>query len=393
MAAYQKILVSVEAGDRAGAGKLAGNEGYAAMRAFAQNLRDLADIQEKRFEETGENSIQTYLSASRNTIILGIVAVAIGIFAAVVITRSIVLPIRAAVVFAKSVAAGDLINDLDSASGDEVGQLLHSFKEMNESLVNIVNQVHASTETMSTATSQIATGNMDLSARTEAQAGALEETASSMEELTSAVQQNSDNARQANQLATSASDVAERGGKVVAEVVTTMNSINESSKKIVDIISVIDGIAFQTNILALNAAVEAARAGEQGRGFAVVASEVRNLAQRSATAAKEIKELIGNSVVQVEAGTKLVDQAGVTMGEVVESIARVSSIVAEISAAGRERTTGIQQINVAIVEMDNVTQQNAALVEQAAAAASSLAEQAHGLTELVGVFKLKTARN
>ena len=264
---------------------------------------------------------------------------------------------------------------------------------MNESLVNIVNQVHASTETMSTATSQIATGNMDLSARTEAQAGALEETASSMEELTSAVQQNSDNARQANQLATSASDVAERGGKVVAEVVTTMNSINESSKKIVDIISVIDGIAFQTNILALNAAVEAARAGEQGRGFAVVASEVRNLAQRSATAAKEIKELIGNSVVQVEAGTKLVDQAGVTMGEVVESIARVSSIVAEISAAGRERTTGIQQINVAIVEMDNVTQQNAALVEQAAAAASSLAEQAHGLTELVGVFKLKTARN
>jgi len=233
---------------------------------------------------------------------------------------------------------------------------------------------------------------MDLSARTEAQAGALEETASSMEELTSTVQHNAENARQANQLAQTASEIAVKGGAVVAQVVDTMGSINASAMKIVDIVSVIDGIAFQTNILALNAAVEAARAGEQGRGFAVVAAEVRNLAQRSAGAAKEIKTLIGDSVEKVGIGSKLVDQAGSTMNEVVASIRRVTDIVSEISAASDEQSAGIQQVNQAIVEMDNVTQKNAALVEEAAAAAASMQDEAANLTEVVGIFKINDAQ-
>jgi methyl-accepting chemotaxis protein len=241
---------------------------------------------------------------------------------------------------------------------------------------------------MASSTKEIANGNMDLSSRTESQASALEQTASSMEELTSTVKQNADNARQANQMALSASEVAIRGGSVVSEVVNTMGAINDSSRKIVDIISVIDGIAFQTNILALNAAVEAARAGEQGRGFAVVAAEVRSLAQRSASAAKEIKALIGDSVEKVDAGTRLVDQAGITMNEVVESIKRVTDIMAEISAASQEQTQGIEQVNIAITEMDNVTQQNAALVEEAAAAAGSLQDESSHLAGLVSVFKL-----
>jgi methyl-accepting chemotaxis protein len=391
VASYEKVLAMVKSGDRIGAGKLAGSETYAELRAFADDLRSLTALQEKRFEQTGATSIQTYESARLQTIVLGGIAVLLGISFAFFITRSITGPIQQAVRFAQAVAAGDLTNQLDSHNKDEAGQLLHALREMNDSLIKIVGEVRGSAETMSTATSQIATGNLDLSARTEAQAGALEETASSMEELTSTVKQNSDNARQANQLAQSASEVAIRGGAVVSEVVNTMGSINESSKKIVDIISVIDGIAFQTNILALNAAVEAARAGEQGRGFAVVAAEVRNLAQRSATAAKEIKELIGDSVEKVEAGSKLVGQAGSTMDEVVESIKRVTDIMGEITEASREQTAGIEQINTAIVEMDNVTQQNAALVEQAAAAAGSLQDQAGNLTNLVGVFKLNNA--
>jgi len=248
--------------------------------------------------------------------------------------------------------------------------------------------VRVSTETIATASIQIASGNLDLSARTEAQAGSLEETASSMEELTSTTKQNSDNARQANQLAQSASEVALKGGAVVAQVIDTMGSINDSSKRIVDIIGVIDGIAFQTNILALNAAVEAARAGEQGRGFAVVAAEVRNLAQRSAAAAKEIKTLIGDSVNKVEVGTKLVDQAGATMDEVVASVKRVSDIIAEIASASNEQSAGIEQINRAIIDMDNVTQQNAALVEEAAAAAQSMQNQTANLSRAVAIFKL-----
>jgi methyl-accepting chemotaxis protein len=263
---------------------------------------------------------------------------------------------------------------------------------MNESLVRIVGEVRVSTDTIATASGQIASGNMDLSARTESQACSLEKTASSMEQLTSTVKQNADNARQANQLAVSASEVAVKGGSVVTQVVDTMGSINASSKKIVDIIGVIDGIAFQTNILALNAAVEAARAGEQGRGFAVVASEVRSLAQRSASAAKEIKTLIGDSVDKVDIGAKLVDQAGATMQEIVDSVRRVTDIMSEITAASQEQMSGISQVNEAVTQMDSSTQQNAALVEEAAAAATSLRDQAGRLSQVVSVFKLDGAK-
>jgi methyl-accepting chemotaxis protein len=266
--------------------------------------------------------------------------------------------------------------------------LLHALDAMNGSLVKIVGEVRIGTDTIATASGQIASGNMDLSSRTELQASSLEQTAASMVELTSTVKQNADNARQANVLAASASEVALKGGAVVSQVVDTMGSINESSKKIVDIIGVIDGIAFQTNILALNAAVEAARAGEQGRGFAVVATEVRNLAQRSAAAAKEIKTLIGDSVEKVGTGAKLVDQAGVTMEEIVNSVRRVTDIMAEITCASQEQTSGIEQINHAIAEMDEVTQQNAALVEEVTAAAASLEGQAQSLAQVVSVFKI-----
>jgi methyl-accepting chemotaxis protein len=259
---------------------------------------------------------------------------------------------------------------------------------MSGSLVKIVGEVRTGTDTIATASGQIASGNLDLSSRTEQQASALEETASSMEELTGTVKQNADNARQANGLAVLASEVAVKGGTVVSQVVGTMSSINDSAKKIVDIIGVIDGIAFQTNILALNAAVEAARAGEQGRGFAVVASEVRSLAQRSAAAAKEIKTLIDDSVEKVDTGSKLVAQAGATMDEVVASVKRVTDIVGEISAASQEQSTGIEQVNQAITQMDDVTQQNAALVEEAAAASQSLQDQAANLAHVVSVFKL-----
>ncbi|MDI1338847.1 methyl-accepting chemotaxis protein [Polaromonas sp.] len=290
---------------------------------------------------------------------------------------------------ANAVAQGDLTHTILVDGKDEVAQLLTSLSAMKDSLVNIVGQVRSGTDTIATASSQIAAGNHDLSSRTEEQASSLEETAASMEELTSTVKQNADNARQANQLAVTASSVAVKGGSVVAEVVGTMGAINASSRKIVDIIGVIDGIAFQTNILALNAAVEAARAGEQGRGFAVVAAEVRNLAQRSAAAAKEIKTLIGDSVDKVEEGSKQVAEAGKTMDEIVDSVKRVTDIMAEITAASQEQTAGIEQINQAITQMDQVTQQNAALVEEAAAAASSLQEQASGLSQVVSVFRLE----
>ncbi|UWE15408.1 methyl-accepting chemotaxis protein [Herbaspirillum huttiense] len=305
------------------------------------------------------------------------------------IARLVSRPLAQAVSIARQVAEGDLTARIpDNTGRDETAQLMAALKQMNDNLLNIVQEVRTGTDTISTASAEIATGNMDLSSRTEQQAGALEETASAMEELTSTVRQNSDNARQANQLAVSASEVAEAGGQVVGKVVHTMDAINESSRKIVDIIAVIDGIAFQTNILALNAAVEAARAGEQGRGFAVVASEVRSLAQRSASAAHEIKALIDDSVAKVDTGTKLVGEAGQTMNEVVASVKRVSDIVAEITAAGAEQSQGIEQINNAVVQMDENTQQNAALVEQAAAAAKALQEQAARLSQTVGVFRL-----
>jgi methyl-accepting chemotaxis protein len=289
---------------------------------------------------------------------------------------------------AERLATGDLTAELDVERDDEIGRLMGAINGIGQGLASVVGNVRTGTETINVASREIATGNADLSNRTESQASSLEETASSMEELTSTVRQNADNARQANSLVTSASELAVKGGKVVGDVVHTMGSIKESSSKIVDIISVIDGIAFQTNILALNAAVEAARAGEQGRGFAVVASEVRSLAQRSASAAKEIKELISDSVGKVDAGGKLVDEAGATMGEIVTSVKHVADIMGEITAASQEQSTGIEEVNRAITQMDEITQQNAALVEQAAAAAESLQEQADLLAKAVSVFKL-----
>ena len=321
------------------------------------------------------------------SLLMTAIVAAIGI----VLARRVARSLNEAATIARTVAEGDLRGTIDAGGKDEIGQLMRALRDMRDGLVKIVGQVRQGTDTILSASEEIAQGNMDLSARTESQASSLEETAASMEELTSTVQQNSDNAQQANQLALSATEVAERGGAVVTQVVETMSAINDSSKKIVDIIAVIDGIAFQTNILALNAAVEAARAGEQGRGFAVVATEVRNLAQRSAAAAKEIKALITASVDKVESGTRLVDQAGATMQEVVESIHRVTDIMAEINAASSEQSAGIGQVNQAVIAMDTVTQQNAALVEEAAAAARAMQDQAGTLTTLVGVFKLDAA--
>jgi methyl-accepting chemotaxis protein len=321
----------------------------------------------------------------------GVLAAVLAGVIAVWLARNITVPLGRAVSFAKQVAEGDLTAHVDANSTDEIGELLTALKAMNTSLARIVGEVRTGTDTIATASAEISSGNFDLSSRTEQQAGSLEETASSMEELTATVKQNADNARQANQLASEASEVAVRGGAAVSQVVETMGAINESARKIVDIIGVIDGIAFQTNILALNAAVEAARAGEQGRGFAVVASEVRNLAQRSAGAAKEIKALIDNSVEKVDLGTRLVDQAGVTMGEVVGSVRRVNDIISEIANASDEQRAGIEQVNQAITQMDEATQQNAALVEQAAAASASMQDQAVKLAEVVGVFKLDGA--
>jgi len=358
------------------------------QNAFFDALKAMVDAQEKLMRESGEQVRTDGQIAIMSTLVLSSIAALAAIVIGVVITRSITTPVNRAVEVARTVAAGDLTSRITVTSKDEIGMLLTSLSAMNDNLKHIVGEVRSGIEEIATATTEVANGNMDLSSRTEEQASALEETASSMEELTSTVKQNSENARQANQLAQSAAAVAMRGGDVVSQVVETMDSINTSSSKIVDIISVIDGIAFQTNILALNAAVEAARAGEQGRGFAVVASEVRNLAQRSASAAKEIKVLIGDSVDKVEAGNKLVSTAGTTMDEVVASVHKLTSIVGEITTASREQEMGIEQINEAITSMDTVTQQNAALVEEAAAATSALQEQAGKLAQAVSVFKL-----
>jgi methyl-accepting chemotaxis protein len=321
----------------------------------------------------------------------GLLALIAGIAGATLIVRSLLRRLGGepayAVEIATRIAAGNLAMPIETRAGDRTS-LIHAMETMRDSLAKIVREVRQGTDTMATASSQIAAGNRDLSSRTEEQAASLEETASSMEELTSTVRQNADNARQANALAATASEIAGQGGGVVSEVVRTMGSINASSKRIVDIIGVIDGIAFQTNILALNAAVEAARAGEQGRGFAVVAAEVRSLAKRSADAAKEIKSLIDSSVENVESGTKLVDRAGATMQQIVESVRRVTDIMGEIAAASQEQSSGIEQINQAISQMDQATQQNAALVEQATAAAGAMQEQGRTLAQSVGFFTL-----
>jgi methyl-accepting chemotaxis protein len=333
-------------------------------------------------------SQQRYDSSRALSLTLAILGLVVGIAVGAWIIRSITGSLDEALKIAEGVAQGDLTREVHTDSNDEVGRLVQALKQMQASLVGIVREVRSGTDTIATASGQIAAGTLDLSSRTEQQASSLEETASSMEELTSTVRQNADNARQANQMAMTAANVAGKGGVVVRQVVETMGAIDSSARKIVDIIGTIDGIAFQTNILALNAAVEAARAGEQGRGFAVVASEVRNLAQRSAAAAKEIKVLIGDSVAQVNEGNKLVTDAGQTMDEVVASIKRVTEIMAEIMAATEEQSAGIEQVNQAVSQMDQVTQQNAALVEEASAAAASMEEQAASLSQTVSVFKL-----
>ena len=336
-------------------------------------------------------SLQAANEGGKRATLLSVILLLAGatgaIVAGIAMARTIVRPIEHAVEAAQTVAGGDLRRDIDHhGARDETGRLLEAMQQMTTGLRGLVNQVHAGADGIAGAAGEIASGNLDLSRRTEQQAAALEETASSMEQLMAAVKQNADNARQANQLALSASATAVSGGAVVAEVVGTMASISASAKQIVDIIGVIDGIAFQTNILALNAAVEAARAGEQGRGFAVVASEVRNLAQRSAAAAKDIKQLIGDSVAKVDAGTALVGRAGASMGDNVSSVQRVTDIMAEISSASTEQESGISQVNVAIAAMDSSTQQNAALVEQAAAAAQAMQQQTVVLSSVAGQF-------
>ena len=345
------------------------------------------DLQEANTKNSHAMAQKAYTDTRNILLGLGTFALLVGVAVAVATIRSILRPLNEAIRLAEAVAQGDLTRTVNAERKDETGKLLQALQHMNTSLVRIVTEVRSGSDEISTGSQEIASGNMDLSARTEHQASSLEKTASSMEELTATVSQNAQNARQANSLSAAASGVAMKGGDVISEVVTTMEEINASSRKIVDIISVIDAIAFQTNILALNAAVEAARAGEQGKGFAVVATEVRSLAQRSAAAAKEIKALIDASVEKVDKGSKLVANAGVTMQEIVASVQRVTSIMAEIQSASDEQSIGISEVNQAIVQMDQVTQQNAALVEQAAAASSAMREQAAGLAKVVSIFK------
>jgi methyl-accepting chemotaxis protein len=391
-AKYQALKVQVmdakKTGDAATAERLY-NDGFEpAAQAYSAGLQDLLALQRRTIDQMSATIETGFEERARLSLLLNGLMLVLGAVAAVAITRSITRPLKDAVRVAEAVAGGDLSGEFDRQRRDELGDLMGALHRMNDGLAKVVSEVQQGTRAIAGASTEIASGNLDLSARTEQQAGALEETACSMEELTSTVRQNADSATQANRLAQDASTVAVRGGQIVGQVVDTMGAIDTASRKIVDIIGVIDGIAFQTNILALNAAVEAARAGEQGRGFAVVASEVRNLAQRSATAAKEIKALIGDSVAQVNTGTSLVQQAGATIGEVVASVARVTDIMAEITAASREQSIGIDQVNEAILQMDQTTQQNAALVEEAAAAAASMQDQSARLEQLVSHFRL-----
>ena len=404
--AQDKVRQFAQAHERMGAAyrkgyadfQAAGHDPQAGDNAVQGMDREPSQLIDQAGELIGKASTEVAAQAARHasqattiSLLVMLVVCTASVAGALVFSRSVVRPIGRAVQVSQAVAGGNLTVAVPVGGRDEIALLLNALHAMQASLSRVVFNVRTNADSVAAASAEIALGNNDLSARTEQQASALEETSASMEELSSTVQANAENARQANQLAVSASTVAERGGDVVAEVVTTMRGINDSSKKIADIIGVIDGIAFQTNILALNAAVEAARAGEQGRGFAVVASEVRSLAQRSADAAKEIKSLIHASVERVEQGTALVDKAGATMTDVVASIRRVTDIVGEISAASSEQSAGVAQVGEAVMQMDQATQQNAALVEQSAAAADSLKMQAQQLVEAVAVFRLSPA--
>ncbi|WP_413536224.1 methyl-accepting chemotaxis protein [Rahnella inusitata] len=390
-AGKEELIRLAQAGDVEGATEYVLRKLTTSQNAYLGLATAFADSQDAQLQAEGKKAVADGQTAIELTLVFSLIAVLLAMIMGYFLTRSIIRPLGTAVQVAESVAAGDLTTEIRVTSSDETGQLMQGLKNMNENLLRIVTEVRSGTQAISSASSQIAAGNLDLSSRTEEQASSLEETASAMEQITATVKQNAENARQANQLAAQASRVAVEGGEVVGQVVSTMEGINVSSRKIVDIISVIDGIAFQTNILALNAAVEAARAGEQGRGFAVVASEVRNLAQRSASAAKEIKVLIDDSVSKVDNGTQLVAKAGATMAEVVSSVKNVTDIVGEISIASHEQSTGIEEINKAITQMDEVTQQNAALVQEASSAAYSLNEQAERLAESISIFKVSTA--
>ena len=367
-------------------------EALPTTRAWLIALGELMDLETRQNEEARQQAQHAYQSSRQSMIAIAVVGVLLSLALALLVTRSIVQPISVAVSHANLVAAGDLTSHLHVEGKDEPAQLLHAMQEMQMALANVVGMVRTGAESVAIASAEIAQGNQDLSSRTENQASALEETAASMEQLSATVKQNADAAHQANQRSANASDIAMRGGVVVAQVVESMKDINISSRKISDIISVIDGIAFQTNILALNAAVEAARAGEQGRGFAVVATEVRSLAGRSAHAAKEIKTLIQASTERVEQGAALVDRAGATMNDVVSGIRHMTDLMGEVSSASNEQATGVAQIGEAVSQMDQVTQQNAALVEEMAAATERLRNQALELVRIVSTFKIDTVR-
>ncbi|MES2348047.1 MAG: methyl-accepting chemotaxis protein, partial [Pseudomonadota bacterium] len=390
-AEHDKLAALAAAGNREQASALLKGRSQQLLGGLNGTLDKLLAAQMDGSQQAGRAADELYSGAQ--VVTTGLLGTAIfgGALLALWLARSISTPLRQALQVAQRIADGDLGNRIDVTSDNETGKLLRAMQHMNDSLLAVIGQVRGGARALGGTAAEMAEGNLDLSARTEQQAASLEETASAMEQLTATVKQNADHAVQANQLALSASAVAVRGGSDVELVVGTMASINDSSKKIAEIVGVIDGIAFQTNILALNAAVEAARAGEQGRGFAVVAAEVRSLAQRSADAARQVKALIGDSLEKVDAGSRLVRQAGATMSDIVASVERVSGIMAEISDASREQTLGIDQINQAVAQMDEVTQQNAALVEEAAAAAQSLQEQAASLLGTVSVFQLTPA--